>query len=164
MRCSVVAQRPQPAAQRSARWLRAMRPMPLLPVALLLAAATASGGASLPLAQLVPAAAPPPIDVIRALDAKFCADYNAGNAGAVASNYNPGADIIVPNASAIVKGADAAAYFAAQMAAGVANLKLTPLTVAPDSTTLYHEIGNATHSLNPGGGLYYVRWFFAGSI
>ena len=103
-----------------------------------------------------------PIDTISALDIQFCADYNAGNVAAVAANYNPGADIITPNASAIVKGANAAAYFAAQIAAGgMTNLKLTPLTVAPDNDALYHEIGNATHARNPRGTLYYRRWFFA---
>lgn len=102
-----------------------------------------------------------PIDVIRTLDTELCAAYNAGKVAAAAHFYNPEADIIPADAMSVIKGVNASEFFAAQIASGVIGLHLEPLTVAPDNDHLYHEIGNATHALNPGGSLYYVRWFYA---
>lgn len=103
-----------------------------------------------------------PIDTIRSLDARLAAMYNAQNFSGVASLYNPGAEIIPPTGNTFIKGSDAAAFFKDGYDSGVTDLKLTPLTVQAESPTLYHEIGNVTHALQPGGGLYYVRWFLAG--
>lgn len=100
-----------------------------------------------------------PIDDVRAMDARFGELYNAQNFSGVASLYNPAADIIPPTGDAFIKGADAAAFFKEGYDQGVTDLKLEPITVMAESDTLWHEIGNVTHALQPGGGLYYVRWF-----
>jgi ketosteroid isomerase-like protein len=103
-----------------------------------------------------------PIDVVRELNREFCAAYNAGRVSDAAAFYNPGADIVPPDAASFVKGSNASPLLAAQLASGATGLNFDTLTVAPDNDNLYHEVGNATHALNPGGRLYYVRWALAG--
>ena len=104
------------------------------------------------------AAAQQPIDVIKDLDDKFNAAYNAQQFATVAGFYNPGADLVPPTGDAFVPGVAAESFFKQAFASGLTNLTLTPLAVHEESSSLWHEIGNATHSLQPGGGFYYVRW------
>lgn len=100
-----------------------------------------------------------PIDTVRALDKKFADFYNAGNIDAVASLYGPGAQLIPPTADGFLNGAALKDFFAGAYAHGLKDLSLTPLNVFAEANgLLMHEIGNVTHSLEPNGGLYYVRW------
>ena len=108
---------------------------------------------------LLVAATAAPIDTVRALDKKFAALYNAGNIDAVAALYGEGAQLIPPTGDGFLHGAALKDFFAGAFAHGLKDLSLTPLNVfAEGDGSLMHEIGNVTHSLEPNGGLYYVRW------
>ena len=56
------------------------------------------------------------------------------------------------------EGSALSGFFKGAYSAGIRNLHLEPLNVMAESDTLFHEIGNVTHLLNPAGDLYYVRW------
>jgi len=111
-------------------------------------------------AALLAGARAAPIDTVRALDEKFAKLYNAGNIDAVAALYAEGAQLIPPTADGFLHGAALKDFFAGAFAHGLKDLSLTPLNVFAEGAalTIMHEIGNVTHSLEPGGGLYYVRW------
>jgi len=101
-----------------------------------------------------------PKKLVAALDANFSALYNAGKVGEVAALYNVDARLMPPNATGLLDRAALETFFNASWRAGLRNLSLVPVEVVADGPPNFalHEIGNATHSLNPGGGLYYVRW------
>ena len=102
-----------------------------------------------------------PIDEIRALDEKFNKLYNNGQYEAVASLYAADAVLIPPTADSFIPQSQLAEFFkeAASSSPPITNLNLQPVSVQEDSSGMTrHEIGNVTHSLEPAGGAYYVRW------
>ena len=101
-----------------------------------------------------------PKKLVAALDTNFSALYNAGKIAEVAALYNVDARLMPPDANGLFDRADLFKFFNESWHAGLRNLSLVPVEVVADGPPNFalHEIGNATHSMNPGGGLYYVRW------
>lgn len=97
--------------------------------------------------------------IIEALDNDFSAHYNAQDFASVASNYNPGAQLVPPTADQFIPGTAVQDFFAQAYGSGMQNLKLTPTHVSQESDTLIHEIG--TVSSTAGSNSYYVRWINA---
>ena len=109
-------------------------------------------------AGAVAAAASTPLDTVRALQKNFSAAYNTGDFTGLAGYYHPDADLVPPTADKFLKHGDVADFFRESAAAGLKNVDLDSLNVLVESSTLWHEIGNASHSLDPSGSLYYARW------
>ena len=102
-----------------------------------------------------------PIDEIRALDDKFNHLYNSGQFDAIADLYTEDSVLIPPTADAFIPHSQLVGFFkaAATGTPPLTNLTLRPIMVKEDADGMTrHEIGNVTHSLEPEGGAYYVRW------
>lgn len=99
-----------------------------------------------------------PLEVIAARDTAFADLYNKGDYAGVTAVYHPDADLVPDTVDEFLTHDKLENFFEDSARQGLADLKLEPLNVVVESDTLWHEIGNVSHSLNPGGNLYYVRW------
>eukprot|EP00750_Incisomonas_marina_P027022 INCI6083.1.p1 GENE.INCI6083.1~~INCI6083.1.p1 ORF type:complete len:278 (-),score=64.45 INCI6083.1:398-1231(-) len=99
-----------------------------------------------------------PLEVIAARDAAFADLYNKGDYAGVTAVYHPDADLVPDTVDEFLTHDKLENFFEDSARQGLASLKLEPLNVVVESDTLWHEIGNVSHSLNPAGNLYYVRW------
>jgi len=104
-----------------------------------------------------------PYKIITALDKEFTDLFNKEDFDAVASLYNPGAQLIPPTCDGYVFQPQLASFFQAAHNSGISTIDLKPTVVVQESSTLMHEIG--ANSINSGpAGPYYVRWIFNGTV
>jgi len=103
-----------------------------------------------------------PYAMIQWYDNEFSYFFNKEDFDAVASFYNPGAQLIPPTCDSYVLQGQLAAFFKAAHDSGISTIKLKPTVVVQESSTLIHEIG--ANSINHGTDEpYYVRWIGNGT-
>lgn len=99
-----------------------------------------------------------PIEQIRDLDLKFAYYYNNNNFDAIQALYHDDAVLIPPTADAFIPSSELSGFFEEMAGEGLTDLTLTPINVVTDGPDTLLEIGNVTHSFQPDGGLYFVKW------
>lgn len=106
---------------------------------------------------------PTPLEIVAQLDSHFNQLYNSQQFDAVQGLYHTNSLLIPPTADAFITQPALKDFFAQAYKMGIKDLHLAPITAIRQlpnkpGASIMHEIGNCTHSLQPSGGLYYVRW------
>ena len=104
------------------------------------------------------ASATTPLEVVAALDAQFVKLYNSQKFSELAEKYGENALLVPPTGDDFIPRSAIEGFFSDGYAHGLTDLSLTPLHVEQPSTDVLLEVGNVSHSLQPAGGAYHVRW------